>query len=367
MNPTPAALGYRMPAEWEPHAATWLAWPHNREDWPGKFAPIPWVYAEIVRNVAESEPVKLLVQGEDGERKARKVLSLAGVSLENVEFLPWKTDRVWLRDTAPSFLVRDGGEVGEGVGVVDWEFNAWAKYDNYRRDARLPKRIARRAALTRWKPNYEIDGRSERIVLEGGAIDIDGAGSILTTEECLLSDVQARNPFLDKSGIERAFADYLGCPNTIWLGRGIAGDDTHGHVDDIARFVAPGVIVAAVEDDATDANHEPLRENLDRLGLARDARGKPFRVVTIPMPRPVVFDGQRLPASYANFYITNQSVLVPTFNDPLDRVALERIASVIPDRRVVGIHALDLVWGLGTLHCLSREEPLERRGACKSE
>ncbi len=357
MTETPAALGYRMPAEWEPHAATWLAWPHNRDDWPGKFAPIPWVYAEIVRHLVRSEPVNLIVRGKKGEPGARKTLERAGVPVDRVTFVPWKTDRVWLRDTLPSFVVKVGDAEGPPLGVVDWQFNAWAKYDDFRRDDRLPKKIARRAGLPRWKPAGAVDGHDVRIVLEGGAIDVNGGGMLLTTEECLLSAVQARNPTLDRPSIERAFADHLGCDRTIWLGGGIAGDDTHGHVDDVARFVAPATIVAADEPNRDDANHEPLRDNLERLRAVRDARGKPLKIITVPMPRPVMFEGQRLPASYANFYIANSVVLVPTFNDPADREAIETLASVYKDREVIGIHALDLVWGLGTLHCLTREEP----------
>jgi agmatine deiminase len=357
MTATPSSLGYRMPAEWEPHAATWLAWPHNRDDWPGKFRPIPWVYAEIVRYLVRSEPVNLLVQSEKAAARARKILERAAVPLDRVTFLVVKTDRVWLRDTAPSFLVRK--EPGEGtlLGVVDWAFNAWAKYDNFDWDARLPKKIAKRAGLDRWKPSEIVDGQDVRIVLEGGAIDVNGHGMVLATEECLLSDVQARNPLLNRAAIEKAFADYLGCPRTIWLGNGIAGDDTHGHVDDIARFVSPTTIVAAIEDDPSDANYAPLQDNLERLKAARDLKGKALRIVPLPMPKPVIFDGQRLPASYANFYVANSVVLVPTFNDPADREALKVLASVFKDREVVGIHSVDLVWGLGTLHCLSREEP----------
>ena len=350
---TPLAGGYRMPAEWEPHAATWLAWPHNREDWPGKFAPIPWVYAEIVRHLARSETVRLIVQGKKGEADARARLDRAHVPLDRVEFFPWKTDRVWMRDTGPSFVTSDS----DGLGLVDWRFNAWAKYENFRRDDRVPKKIAGQFHVPRWKPTAIVEGEPERIVLEGGAIDVNGRGSILTTEECLLSEVQARNPQLDRVAMERAFGDYLGAPHAIWLGRGIVGDDTHGHVDDIARFVAPDTVVAAVEEDTEDANFEILRENLDRLHAATDQDGKPMRIVPLPMPRPVVFEGQRLPASYANFFIANTLVLVPTFNDPADREAMSILSDLFPDREVVGIHALDLVWGLGTLHCLSREEP----------
>ncbi len=237
-------------------------------------------------------------------------------------------------------------------------------HDNFDRDDRIPKRIARHLDVPRWKPEESVDDHRVRIVLEGGSIDVNGRGTILTTEECLLSEIQARNPSLDRSSVEKAFADYLHCLNTIWLGRGIAGDDTHGHVDDIARFVAPGTVVAAVEDDPGDANHETLKENLGRLKKAKDEKGRPLKVVSLPMPRPIEFEGQRLPASYANFYIANSVVLVPTFNDPADREALKILAHVFKDREVVGIHSVDLAWGLGTLHCLSREQPSV---ACKSE
>lgn len=352
---TPLSLGYRMPAEWEPHAATWLAWPHNREDWPGKYKPIPWVYTEIIRHLVRSEPVSLIVQGDKGEARAREHLTRAGVPLDGITFYPWKTDRVWLRDTGPSFVVKEGETAS--LGAVHWTFNAWAKYDNFRKDARIPKKIASALDLKVWTPEARIDDETISIVLEGGAIDVNGQGMILTTEECLLSDVQARNPCLDRAAIEKAFVDYLGCTQTIWLGRGIVGDDTHGHVDDIARFVAPSTVVAVVETDTTDPNYEPLQENLKRLHAVHDSRGKPLKVVELPMPRPLFFEEQRLPASYANFYIGNSVVLVPTFNDPADREALRILAGLFKTREVVGIHAVDLVWGLGTLHCLSREQP----------
>ncbi len=365
MNPTPASLGYRLPAEWEPHESTWIAWPHNPEDWPGKFGPIPWVYTEIVRLLTRAEPVQIVVEDRRHARKARRALETAGVGLDRVRFFEARTDRSWLRDTAPSFLVRDAnpGERSVGteispVAVLDWKFNAWAKYDNFRRDDRLPRKMARELGLTRWKPRVEVDGAWRRVVLEGGAIDVNGRGTILTTEECLLdSDVQARNPGLARADLERVFADFLGARHTIWLGRGIVGDDTHGHVDDIARFVDPTTVVAAVEDDPSDPNHEPLCENLARLREASDQDGRPLRIVELPMPDPVVFDGQRLPASYANFSIANGLVLVPTFNDPADRHALNTLTALFPDREVVGLHAVDLVLGLGALHCLSHEQP----------
>ncbi len=364
---TPARLGYRMPAEWEPHEATWIAWPHNRDDWPGKFAPIPWVYAEIVRVLSAHENVAIVVADRDMKRKVARILEKAGADLDRVSFLRAETDRVWLRDSGPTFVVRDGGsgaDVEEGepadpVALVNWRFNAWAKYDDHRRDKRLARRIARKLGLRRCAPRVEIDGESRRVVMEGGAIDVNGKGTLLTTEECLLSDVQARNPGLGREGIERVFADYLGVSNVIWLGRGIHGDDTHGHVDDLARFVDPNTIVTVVEPNVDDPNHEPLEENLRRLREARDQDGAFFRVVILPMPAPVVFDGERLPASYANFYIANGVVIVPTFNDPADRVALNTLAELFPDRSVVGVHGVDLILGLGTLHCLTQQQPAE--------
>lgn len=357
MTETPADLGYRMPAEWEPHAATWIAWPHNREDWPGKFGPIPWVYVEIVRLLSRSERVEILVQGRTAENRAADRLGRAGVDLARVGFHRVKTDRAWTRDSGPSFVIKDGDP--DGLGLVHWDFNAWAKYDDHRRDRRVPRAIARILGRKRWKPLADPDDGEGpvRVVLEGGSIDVNGRGTVLTTEECLLSEVQARNPRLGRSGVEAVLADYLGTTHVVWLDRGIAGDDTHGHVDDLARFVDPTTVAIAVESDPADENHRPLRENLDRLRVARDQDGRPLQVIELPMPRPVAFEGRRLPASYANFYVANHLVLVPTFNDPADREALGLLASAFPGQEVVGVHAIDLVWGLGTLHCLTQQQP----------
>jgi agmatine deiminase len=345
----PAQLGYRMPAEWEPHEATWIAWPHQPKDWPGKFATVPWVYAEIVRHLIRSERVHILVDDEAGERRARLALVSVGVDLGRVRFHQMPTDRCWMRDSGPIFVKGPGGD----VGLLDWGFNAWAKYDNWQLDDAVPLRVAEILGMRYWIAK----SGERRVVLEGGSIDVNGAGLLLTTEECLLSDVQARNPGLGKQAIEKVLAEYLGIRKVLWLGRGIVGDDTHGHVDDIARFVGPRTIVAAVEEDSHDANFELLQENLQRLWGTTDLVGQPLEVVRLPMPEPVVFRGQRLPASYANFYIANKVVLVPTFNDRHDREALDVLAEVFPDRQVIGIHAVDLVWGLGTLHCLSQQQP----------
>ncbi len=352
MSPLPAALGYRMPAEWEAHDATWIAWPHNVEDWPDRFGPIPFVYAEIVRHLHASEMVHVLVNDAEHENEARTILSRFAVDMQRVRFFHIPTNRVWTRDYAPIFLVNSVGR----VGMTDWHFNGWAKYPNWQQDDAVPGKIQQLFDLPSWQPTV----RDRRVVLEGGSIDVNGQGLLLTTEECLLDTVQQRNPGLTRQEIETVLADYLGVRKVLWLGRGIAGDDTHGHVDDLARFVGPTTIATVIEDDRGDANYEALQENLERLRGMTDLDGKPLTIVPLPMPAPVYFEGQRLPASYANFYIANDRVLVPTFNDPRDRQALNILAELFPTRMVVGIHAVDLVWGLGTLHCLTQqhlEEP----------
>jgi agmatine deiminase len=353
---SPAALGYRWPAEWEPHEATWLAWPHQRDDWPGKFAPIRWVYAEIVRHLSCVEPVHILVPSRRARRQAADCLDAHGVDLERIHFFPIASDRSWVRDTLPTFVVKPRAEA-DRLAAIDWRFNGWAKYANHRKDDRITRRLARQLGWKRFRPKAAIGGRAKRVVLEGGAIDGNGLGCLLTTEECLLSPIQARNPGLNREAMERIFADWLGARHVIWLGHGLVGDDTHGHVDDLARFVDPQTVVTAVEPNPCDPNHAPLRENLERLQAARDQDGQPLQIVTLPMPKPVLFRSQRLPASYANFYVANDLVLVPTFNDPADRGALNTLAALFPSRSVVGIHSVDLVLGLGTLHCLTHEQP----------
>ncbi|MDE3186276.1 MAG: agmatine deiminase family protein [Acidobacteriota bacterium] len=350
---TPRELGYRMPAEWEKHEATWLAWPHNPEDWPGKFQPIPWVYAEIVRLLAARERVHILVDDEKSQRRAEGVLKRGGANLDQVSFHAWPTDRVWTRDSGPIFVRNAEGR----VGITNWRFNAWAKYPDWHLDDQVPGRAAELLGLPEWCPTVELAGGPHRLVLEGGSIDTNGEGILLTTEECLLSEVQQRNPGVGRERLERAFHDYLGIDQVVWLNRGVAGDDTHGHVDDITRFVGATTIVTAVEPDTNDPNHELLAENLARLRAARTSDGKQFTLVELPLPRPVVFRGQRLPASYANFYIANGLVLVPTFHDPNDRLALNILADVFKDREVIGIHCVDLIWGLGALHCMTQQQP----------
>jgi len=329
-----------MPAEWEPHEATWLAWPHERTDWPGKFAPIPWIYGDIVRRLARVEKVRILVENSAAEKNARRVLAKCDVNLDAVEFFRHPTNRSWTRDYCPIFVRDARGE----VAITNWIFNGWAKYDNWKTDNKIPVFVAKRLKLRQYEPG---------IVLEGGSIDVNGAGLLLTTEECLLSETtQIRNPGLGRAQLERFFADYLGITRTIWLKNGIVGDDTHGHIDDLARFTDENTVVTVVEEDRDETNYEPLRENLallERSGL---------RVVTLPMPKPVYFDGQRLPASYANFYIANRLALVPVFNDPMDRVALNVLAALFPDREVTGIYCGDLVLGLGTLHCMTMQQPM---------
>ncbi len=349
-----------MPAEWAPHAATWIAWPHNPEDWPGKFQPIPWVYCEIVRWLSRAEDVHILVNDLAAEKRATQMLRRQGANLARLHFHHWRTDRIWLRDSGPIFVKSQNGTQDEPgqVSLTDWHFNAWAKYDNWRNDDLIPRHVAELYAMPSIQPKLRLaDGSERRLVLEGGSIDTNGAGILLTTEECLLSDIQARNPGVGKGQLEAAFRDYLGIEQVVWLHRGCAGDDTHGHVDDITRFVGPNTILTAVEANTADENHLPLAENLERLHAARNLEGRPFEIRTLPMPAPVFFEGQRLPASYANFYICNGLVLVPTFNDPNDRVALNTLADCFPDRTVTGIHCTDFIWGLGALHCMTQQEP----------
>ena len=345
---TPFSLGYRMPAEWEPHAATWLAWPHEPTDWPGKFEAVPWVFAEVARHLQDAERIRLIVASAAEKARAAKVFKASGVSLTRVDFVTLPTNRSWTRDFLPLGVVKGRGKRRE-LAVVKWRFNGWARYPNYATDNRTGMRIAKRLKVPVFTPD---------VVLEGGAIDVDGEGTLLCTEQCLLTGKQARNRTLGMAGTETALRDYLGAEKVIWLGDGIAGDDTGGHVDDFARFVAPGVVVVAEEQNRRDPNYRPLREAAARLRAARDARGRRLEVITLPMPRPVVFDGERLPASYANFYIGTGAVLVPTFNDPNDRVALGIIAELFPKRKVVGIHSTDFVLGLGTIHCSTQQEPL---------
>jgi agmatine deiminase len=354
--PAGAVARYRWPAEWERHEATWIAWPHHEPDWPGKLGPIPWVYAEIVRALHERERVEVLCHSEEVAALAREHLDAHAVRPAGYRLHVVPNDRVWLRDSGPTAVHDERG----GVVLMNWGFNAWAKYPNFADDARVGAAVQRISGLPRIEPRRPDNG--ERAVLEGGGIETNGEGIVLVTEECWLSpDVQVRNPGLGRDGYERLFREYLGARQTLWLGEGCVGDDTHGHIDDVARFVDPTTIVLAYEDDpADDDNHRRSVDNMHRLELAGANAGR-LRVVKLPYPRPVVMHGERLPASYANFYIANGVVLVPTFNDPHDRIALNRIAELMPGRQVIGIHAVDLVWGLGTLHCLTQQQPAGRR------
>ena len=345
-----------MPAEWAPHRATWLSWPHHEPDWPGKLGPIPWAYAEIVRVIAAHEPVEVLCHDEGVRASAQDALAAHAVDARRVRLHVVPTDRVWLRDSAATGVVDAAGD----VALVNWAFNGWAKYDNYAQDLGVGAAMARITGLRREEPTRSDTGG--RLVLEGGGIEVNGQGVVLVSEEWLLSDTQVRNPGLGRRDYEEVFATWLGAPQTIWLGQGCVGDDTHGHVDDIARFVSADTVVLAVERDPADENHARSLDNKRRLQAASGQPGiGPLRIVELPFPRAVTMRGERLPASYANFYIGNGFVIVPTFNDPNDRVALGTIAELLPNHSVVGIHAVDLVWGLGTLHCLTQQEPAGTR------
>ena len=361
--PTPAAEGFRMPAEWEPHRATWLVWPHNRADWDVKTSAVEWCFVEMVRHLACGERVGIVCQSAEVGRRAESRLERGGVDLSAVDRLVAATNRSWIRDSGPIFVSRRTDGEGDAVAATDWLFTGWARYRACRRDDALPRGLSRHLGVRRFTPTVRIGGRRRRMVLEGGSIDVNGRGLLLTTEACLLGDAQKRNPGATRDDLEDSLRSHLGVRRVLWLGEGIAGDDTHGHVDGVARFVAPDTVVAAWEQDTADVNHAPLADNLARLRAMHDLGGRPLRVVPLPMPRPICFDGVRLPASYLNFYIANRAVLVPTFNDPADRAALDRLAALFPDREVVGIHAGDLILGLGAIHCVTQQEPASERSA----
>ena len=352
---SPSALGFRMPAEWEPHRATWLIWPHNRADWESKTSAVEWCFAEIVRLLVDGERVGILVQDIRVEGRAKRALTDVGVGLASVEIYRVRTNRSWIRDSGPMFVVRSGRRRSE-LAISDWRFNGWARYRAYQLDDAIPTRLAQRLGMRRFQVRRS-GLTSRRVVLEGGSIDVNGQGLLLTTEECLLGQIQARNPGMSKANLEKVFAVNLGIRRVLWLGRGIAGDDTQGHVDAVARFVAPTTVAVATESNRSDVNYEALRDNIARLCSMRALSGRRLTLLELPMPRPIFFEGQRLPASYLNFYIGNRRVLVPTFNDPNDRVVLNILARVFPGREIVGIHATDLLLGLGGVHCVTQQEP----------
>lgn len=344
---TPRALGYRMPAEWEPHAATWLSWPRRTGiSFPGRHEEILPILAEMVRRLAASEAVNINIRDARMEKEIRTLLRSVPPTLH---FRRIPTHEPWCRDHGPIFVKRIRGPKPR-IAIVDWGYNAWGgKYPPFDLDDAVPQRVAELLHLPLFQP---------RMILEGGSIDVNGRGTLLTTEQCLLN--QNRNPQLKKSAIEKFLRDYLGVTNILWLGEGIIGDDTDGHVDDIARFVNPRTVVAAVEEDPRDPNHAPLKDNLRRLRAMKDERGRSLRVIPLPMPPAVTYQGQRLPASYANFYIANRVVLLPTYRDQKrDRLAQEILQGCFPTRRVVPLDSTNLIWGLGSFHCLTQQEPAE--------
>jgi len=352
-EPSPAELGFSMPAEWEAHEATWLGWPHHPTDWPGKLDTIRWVYGEIVRKISPGETIRLLVRSSDERRLASRTLARAGADVRRVEFVLHPTNRGWTRDSGPVFVRRRTAGASE-TAIVHFHFNAWAKYSDWRKDRRVPETAAKLLDKRLFRARHQ----GSDFVLEGGGIDVNGRGTLLTTEECYLDPkTQVRNPGLGRREFESTLREYLGVSNVLWLGGGVVGDDTHGHVDDICRFVNPGTVVLIKEENPKDVNYRPLAETWERVRDFRLEDGSRPEVVPLPMPGPLYFDGERLPASYANFYICNAAVIVPTFNDPKDRVALGILGELFKDRPVVGIHCVDLVLGFGTLHCLSQQQP----------
>lgn len=342
----------RMPAEWEPHEATWLSWPHYRKDWPGKFAPIPWVFAEMTKHIARSEPARILVRSAAREKQVRGLLRQAGADDGAVAFFRIPTDRAWIRDYGPIFVRHM--LFGGALAALKFQFNAWARHDNWTRDNRVTAALSKATGMKLLLMVYD----QRPVVLEGGSIDVNGHGALLATEECLLDKkTQARNPWMSRRDLENVLHEAFGARQVIWLGKGICGDDTHGHVDDLCRFVGRNTVVLCQEKNPKDINFRALAENRERLENVKIEGVGRLRVVPLPMPAPLLWNGVRLPASYANFYIANSAVLVPTFNDPMDREALGILADLFPGRRVVGIHAVDLVIGRGAIHCLTQQQP----------
>src|SRR5690554_592868 len=341
----------RFPAEWEKQQGVLLCFPHNGNDWPGKYGAIQWAFVEFIKKVAMVEPVFLVVADQIHQDKVASKLEDAHVNLSNVTFIIQKTNRSWMRDAGPIVVKRQNGE----REALNFNFNGWAKYKNYQLDRQVPGKIASVLDI----PLTQVTYRGKPVVLEGGALETNGRGTLITTEECLLHpDIQVRNAGFTRSDYEAVFREYLGITNVIWLGDGVVGDDTHGHIDDLARFVNENTIVTVVEDDPEDANYKPLQDNLERLKKAKLQDGSSPNIITLPMPGRLDFEGIRIPASYANFLVINGCVLVPTFNDPKDRLALNILAECFPDREIIGLSAIDLIWGFGTLHCLSQQIPV---------
>ncbi len=361
----PADLGYRFPAEWEKHEATWLGWPHNASDWPGKFEIIPWVYGEMARHISAGEKINLIVRHKKDEAHARHIFKRVGVDLRKIRFVTHPTNRGWTRDTGPIFVKSEIGNRKSEIAIVHFHFNGWAKYYNWHKDTKVPETAAKLLGKKLFHAECSIpasirnpQSAIRNFVIEGGGIELNGRGTLISTEECYLDPkIQVRNPGLGKKEIETTLKNYLGVTNVLWLAKGPKGDDTHGHIDDICRFVNAQTLVLVREKNSKDENYQPLAENWERIQDFRLEDGSKPEVVALPMPNPLYFDGVRLPASYANFYICNAAVIVPTFNDPNDRVALGILGELFRDRPVVGIHAVDLVWGFGSLHCLTQQQP----------
>ena len=342
-------MNRRFPAEWEKQQGVLLCFPHNGNDWPGKYGAIQWAFVEFIKKVSLQELVFLVVKDVKQQEVVSDLLLRADVNLDKIQFIHHKTNRSWMRDSGPIIVYNNGKRE-----ALNFNFNGWAKYSNYKLDRFVPEKVSATLDI----PLTQVTYKGKPVVLEGGALEVNGKGTLLTSEECLLHPtIQVRNPGFTKEDYEAIFKDYFGVTNTIWLGDGIKGDDTHGHIDDLARFVNPHTIVTVIETNKQDENYKPLQDNLKRLKASRLETGKAPEIVTLPMPKPLIFEGIRIPASYANFLIINHCVLAPTFNDPNDRLALNTLANCFPKHEIIGISAIDLIWGFGTLHCLSQQIP----------
>tara|TARA_B100001559_G_scaffold309376_1_gene303558 strand:+ start:267 stop:1337 length:1071 start_codon:yes stop_codon:yes gene_type:complete len=354
MNNNLSNLGYRMPAEWEKQESIWITWPYNKKDWPDLFESIPKKVAEIVSIISKTQKVNLIIKLNEKENKIIRILKFFNAKLRNIKLLKIQTDRIWIRDFGPIYLVNNRTK---SKIFINFKFNGWSKYKNFKKDNKVNLVIHKKTQIRKIEPRIKIKNRYKKIILEGGAIDVNGKGSIMLTKECLLSKIQLRNPGIDKLTYERVLSKLLNVNNFIWLNKGIVGDDTHGHVDDISRFVSENTIMTAIENNKKDKNYQILKKNLRILKSAKNSNGKKFRIIKIPMPKPISFDKVRVPASYMNFLICNKIVLLPIFNDECDLKVIKIFKKFFKNKKIVGIDCSKLIWGFGAVHCMTQQEP----------
>ena len=354
MNNNLSLIGYRMPAEWELQESVWIAWPYNKSDWPGLFKNIPKIVTQIISELSRSQKINLLINNYNDKKKIINLLGKFPNKLQNIIFYKITTNRIWLRDSGPIYIIN---EKTKKKLIVNFKFNAWSKYKDYKKDNNINNKLSKLTKVKKIDPVVKINNKSKQLVLEGGAIDVNGKGSVLLTKECLLSKVQERNPGITKKSLEKTLSKYLNVKNFIWLNKGIKGDDTHGHVDDISRFVSEDAIMTAVEKNRNEKNYKNLKENLNILKNAKNINKRKFKIIEVPMPKPIYIEKVRVPASYLNFYIANKIVLLPIFKDKNDKKVILIFKKFFKNKKIVPIDCTKLIWGFGAIHCMTQPEP----------